>query len=211
MEEICRQYWYPVYAFLRRYGFSSGDAEDLTQEFFGACISRETLHQARSEKGRLRSFLLHMLRQLAANQLRHRQALKRGGGLEIVSLDAADPEERYRREPAETRDPGLLFDRAWAARLLAAAMERLREDFARGDNLDDFEQLKEYLPFGESVTPYAEAARRLGVSESALRLQIHRMRKRWGKHIDAEIAETVSDPEDRKAERDYLLGLIQVE
>jgi len=208
MEEICRQYWYPVYAFNRRHGFDAPDAEDLTQEFFRALVDRETIQAARQEKGRLRSFMLSMLREMNANHLRHRKAEKRGGGLFVISLDEAKAEERYRLEPREITDPALLFDRAWAERLLAAATERLRADFAKGDNLDDFEQLREYLPLGDQATPYAAAAKKLGIAENALRLQIHRMRKRFAKHVEAEIAQTVADPEEQKAELAYLMELM---
>lgn len=208
MEEICRQYWYPIYAFNRRQGFDAHDAEDLTQDFFGALVTRETIQAARQEKGRLRSFILSMLREMNANHLRHRGAEKRGGKAVVLSLDEALAEERYLGEPATTTDPETLFDRAWAERLLATATERLREDFAKGDNLEDFEQLREYLPLGENATPYAAAAKKLGIVESALRLQIHRMRKRYAKYVEAEIAQTVADPEEQKAELAYLLEVV---
>lgn len=208
MEEICRQYWYPVYAFNRRQGFDAPDAEDLTQNLFAALVARETIQAAREEKGRLRSFILSMLREMNANHLRHRKAEKRGGKAVIVPLDEAGAEERYRHEPREITDPALLFDRAWAERLLAAATERLRADFETGDNLDDFRQLREYLPLGENATPYAEAAKTLGIAESALRLQIHRMRKRYARHLEAEIAQTVADPKEQKEELAYLLEVM---
>ncbi|MCB1085748.1 MAG: sigma-70 family RNA polymerase sigma factor [Verrucomicrobiae bacterium] len=208
MEEICRQYWYPVYAFNRRQGFGEADAEDLTQDFFRALVTRETIQAAREEKGRLRSFMLNMLREMNANHRRSRATEKRGGRAVIVSLDETDAEERYRHEPAGITDPARLFDRAWAERLLAAATERLREDFEEGDNLEDFEQLREYLPLGDQGTPYAAAAAKLGVKEGALRLQIHRMRKRYAKHLEAEIAQTVADPAEQKAELAYLLEVV---
>ncbi len=208
MEEICRQYWYPVYAFNRRQGFDVPDAEDLTQDFFRALVARETIQAAREEKGRLRSFILSMLREMNANHRRHLAAEKRGGKAVVVSLDEAGAEERYRAEPANIKDPVRLVDRAWAERLLAAATERLRADFEKGENLDDFEQLREYLPMGDQATPYAAAAKKLGIPESALRLQIHRMRKRYAKHLEAEIAQTVADPEEQKAELAYLLEVV---
>ena len=208
MEEICRRYWYPIYAFHRRHGFVSSDAEDLTQDFFQALVMRETIQAAREEKGRLRAFILNMMREMIAKHLRHRSALKRGGSLVMVSLEKFQAEARYAGEPVEITDPARLFDRAWAERLLAAATERLREDFAKADNLDDFEHLSEYLPLGENATPYAEVARRSGIAEGALRLQIHRMRKRYGKCIEEEIAQTVRDPEEQKAELAYLMAVM---
>jgi DNA-directed RNA polymerase specialized sigma24 family protein len=208
MEEICRQYWYPIYAFNRRQGFDAHDAEDLTQDFFRALVTRETIHAAREEKGRLRSFILSMLREMNANYIRHRKAEKRGGKAVVVSLDEAGAEERYLGEPAAITDPETLFDRAWAERLLTAATVRLQADFAKGDNLEDFEQLREYLPLGENATPYAATASKMGLVEGALRLQIHRMRKRYAKHVEAEIAQTVADPAEQKAELEYLLKII---
>ena len=208
MEEICSRYWYPIYVFHRRHGFAVADAEDLTQDFFRALVMRETIQAAREEKGRLRSFILNMLREMIAKHRRHHSALKRGGSVVMISFEAFQPEERYVGEPAEITDPAWLFDRAWAERLLAAATERLREDFAKADNLEDFEHLREYLPLGENATPYAEVARKSGIAEGALRLQIHRMRKRFAKHIEAEIAETVSDPEEQKAELAHLMAVM---
>jgi len=208
MGEICRQYWYPIYAFTRRYGFPAAEAEDVTQDFFSALIARETIQAAREEKGRLRSFILNMLREMIANRLRHRSAAKRGGGVMILSLDQFKAEERYACEPAEIDDPAKLFDRAWAERLLVEATGRLREDFVKADNLAEFEHLCEFLPLGDNATPYAEVSRKSGIAESALRLQIHRMRKRFAKHIEAEIAQTVADPEEQKAELAYLLEVM---
>lgn len=208
MEEICRQYWYPIYAFNRRQGFDAHEAEDLTQDFFRALVTRETIQAARQEKGRLRSFILSMLREMNANHLRHRGAEKRGGKAVIVSLDETGAENRYLHEPADITDPVRLFDRAWAERLLAAAADRLRADFEKGDNLEDYEQLREYLPLGDNATPYAEAAKKLGIGEPALRLQIHRMRKRYAKHIENEIAQTVADPVEQQAELAYLLEVV---
>ncbi|MCB1236661.1 MAG: sigma-70 family RNA polymerase sigma factor [Verrucomicrobiae bacterium] len=208
MEEICRQYWYPIYAFARRYGFSPPDSEDLTQDFFSALIARETIQAARREKGRLRSFILNLLRQLIKNRLRDRAAAKRGGGLATLSLDEAAAERRYAREPSDISDPARLFERAWAERLLEAATERLRREFAEGDNLDEFEHLCEFLPLGENATPYAEVSRKTGIPEKALRLQIHRMRKRYAKHLETEIAQTVVDPKEAKAELAHLLAIM---
>lgn len=208
MEEICRNYWYPVFSFYRGYGFSPTDAEDLTQDFFRAFILRETIRAVREEKGRLRTFILNMLREMAANHLRHRAALKRGGKMKLVPFDVGEAERAFSEESEGGTDSGARFDRAWAQRVMESARERLRADFARGDNLDDFELLQDFLPLSPVERAPAEAARRLGITESALRLQVHRMRKRFARHIEAEIAQTVADPGDQKAERDYLISLL---
>lgn len=208
MEELCRQYWYPIYAYARRFGFSAHDAEDLTQTFFHNLISHESLQAAQEGEGRMRTFMLAILRNVAHKQSRHDNADKRGGQANIVSFDEYMAEDRYQREPANRTDPELIFDRAWADALLAAAAEKLRQEYIQGNNLDEYDQLREFLPLGENASPYAEAAARLGINEGSLRVQIHRMRKRYAKLIEAEIAQTVSDPAEQKAELAYLMKVI---
>ncbi|MDZ4401672.1 sigma factor [Prosthecobacter sp.] len=209
MEEICRQYWYPIYAFARRGGFSAADAEDLTQTFFQRLIASETIQAARQEKGHLRTFMLALLKRVIANYFRHASAEKRGGSpAATLSLDDENAEDRYIREPADIHDPDLLFDRTWAQGVLDAAEKKLRQDFAKADNLDSFTQLREFLPLGDNATPYAAVAKKLGIAETALRLQIHRMRKRYGKLIEEEIAQTVHEPAEIKAELAHLMAAI---
>lgn len=209
MNEICRQYWYPIYAFARRFGLSVEDAEDITQSLFQSIISRDVIQAAREEHGRMRTFMLAMLRNLVSKKLRHDSAEKRGGErTALVSIDELTGEERYKHEPADVRDPETLFDRAWAADILAAAEKKVRADFVKADNLEDYHQLREYLPLGDNATPYADVAEKLSISEGALRLQIHRMRKRYAKCIEEEIAQTVSCPEEVKAELEHLMNVI---
>ena len=209
MEELCRQYWYPIYAFARRSGFSPHDAEDLTQAFFQRLIVSETIHAAQREKGRLRSFMLGLLKRVIANHVRHAHRGKRGGSpAATLSLDEVDAEQRYAHEPADVRDPDTLFDRAWAEGVLESAERRLRADFARADNLETFVQLREFLPLGDNATPYTEVASKLSIAEGTLRLQIHRMRKRYGALIEEEIAQTVDDAGEVKAELDHLMTVI---
>ena len=209
MEEICRHYWYPIYAFARRAGFAAHDAEDLTQVFFQRIITSETLQAAREEKGRLRTFMLSLLKRIISNHLRDASAEKRGGSTgATLSFDELDAEERFSHEPAGSHDPDALFDRAWAEGVLATAQENLRAEFAKAANLDGYAQLCEFLPLGENSTPYAEAAKRLNLAEGTLRLQIHRMRKRYGKLIEAQIALTVDSPDDVKTELTHLMKVM---
>ncbi len=209
MEEICRIYWYPIYAYARRNGFSPHDAEDLAQVFFQQMIARETLLAARAEKGRLRTFMLTLLKQVISRHLRHDQAEKRGGGNAVISLDELDAEQRYKHEPAHGDDPAHLFDRAWAVRVLERAEASLREDFAKAGTLATFDAIRPFLPSGSGgEAAYPEIAARLGIREGAVRLQVHRMRKRFAKLVDEEIAQTLDDPADLQAERDYLIGLV---
>lgn len=206
LDEICRHYWYPIYAFTRRNGFSRQDAEDITQVFFQRVITSDVILDARAEKGRLRSFMLGLLKRIISNHIRHVSAEKRGGSPDAtLSFDDDTAEDRYLAEPADVRDPAVLFDRAWAEEVLADAEQMLRADFARGNNLDDFERLREYLPQGDNATPYPDLAASMGISESALRLQIHRMRKRYARCIEDQIAQTVSTPDEAKAELEHLM------
>ena len=209
MEEICRQYWYPIYAFARRNGFSAADAEDLTQTFFQRLIKSETIRAARQERGMLRTFMLSLLKHVIANHYRDAGAAKRGGaGTTTISLDDECAEERYRHEPADGSNPDAIFDRAWAQGVLDAAEKKLRDDFVKAGNPEGYHHLREFLPLCDNATPYAEVAKKLGIAEGTLRLQIHRMRKRYGKLIEEEIAQTVGSPGEVKAELEHLMAVI---
>jgi RNA polymerase sigma factor (sigma-70 family) len=209
MEEICRQYWYPLYAFARHRGFSAEDAEDLTQELFRRVITGETIQAARQEHGLMRSFLLSLLKKVISNHLRDATAQKRGGSeTATISFNDLEAEGRYAHEPADISDAETLFDRAWAQGVLDAAEKKLRESFAEGNNLDGYDQLREFLPLGDNVTPYEDVARKLNISESALRQQISRVRKRYARLIEHEIAQTVSSPAEVKAELEHLMAVV---
>lgn len=207
MEEFCRAYWYPIYAYARRFGFGPEDAEDVTQHFFQSFLTHESIQAVREEKGRLRNFMLAMLKRIISKQLRHDTAGKRGGSRgATVSFDDMGAEERYAREPADIHEPDAIFNRAWAEEVLATATEKLRNDYEKADNTGTFEQLRNFLPLGDQATPYPEAAAKLGINEATLRLQIHRMRKRYARLIEQEIAATVSDKDELKRELEHLMA-----
>lgn len=207
MEAICRGYWYPIYAFVRRSGFDAHDAEDVTQRFFQDMITHESLQRVREEKGQLRSFMLAMLKRIMSKERRHGAAEKRGGGKDAtISFHDLDAEDWYQNEPADITDPERLFERAWAEGVLRSAEAKLRSECAAADDLQVFEALSEFLPLGDNATPYREVARRLKLEEATVRIQIHRMRKRYRKHIEDEIAQTVSDPVEQKLELDQLMA-----
>ena len=209
LDEICSSYWYPIYAYARRYGFKPEDAEDLTQVFFQNLVSYESLQAVTQERGKLRNFMLAMLKRIISKHLRHDAADKRGGSkAATLSFDEFDAEARYAMEPSDGRDPDALFDQAWARDVLASAETKLRADYLTADNVGTFEHLREFLPLGDNATPYADAAKKLGVTEATLRLQIHRMRKRYGKLVEQAIAHTVSDPGQIKAELAHLMSVI---
>lgn len=208
MEEICRIYWYPIYAYARRSGFSPHDAEDLAQFFFQQMIARETIQAARAEKGRLRTFMLSLLKQVISRHLRHESAGKRGGGEALISLHEEDAEKRYNHEPQDDADPARLFDRAWAAHVLERSEAKLRDDYATARNLATFDAIRDFLPSGGGEAKYPEVAARLGIREGTVRLQVHRMRKRFAELVDEEITQTITDPAELQTERDYLIGLV---
>lgn len=208
LEEVCRSYWYPIYAYVRRSGHSQHDAEDLTQAFFQRLIEDRSLLAAQSERGRLRSFLLGVLKRTLADHFEKLRAVKRGGLAQTISFEDQDAETRYELEPADLNTPDAMFDRAWAQSVLQRAEEKLRSECEKSDDLETFDALREFLPLGENATPYRKVSARLKIEEGTLRLQIHRMRKRYRKHIEDEIAQTVSDPEEQKAELEHLMSAI---
>lgn len=208
LEDICRGYWYPIYSYLRRSGHGPMDAEDLTQDFFQRVIEEKSILAANEARGRLRSFLLGVLKRMLSDHFRAQGREKRGGGGQIVSFDEAEAEGRYMHEPADLKSPDALYDRAWAEGVLSAAMEKLRDEFVKADDLPIFGRLKEFLPLGDNATPYKKVAALAGLSEGAVRLQVHRMRKRYAKLIKEEIALTVDDEADIKAEREHLLSVM---
>ena len=205
MEAICRRYWYPVYSFLRRSGHAQHDAEDLTQMFFEKLIEEHSMKDVREERGRLRAFLLGVLKRSLADHFEKRRAIKRGGNVQIISFDEQEAESRYALEPADLKSPDAIYDHAWARRVLEAADEKLRGECEGADDVKTFESLREFLPLGENATPYRDVAVRLRMEEATVRLQIHRMRKRYRKHIEEEIAQTVADPAEQKSELAHLM------
>jgi RNA polymerase sigma factor (sigma-70 family) len=200
LEKLCQTYWYPLYAYVRRQGHSPEDAQDLTQEFFARLIAKNYLGDVDRSKGKFRSFLLASLKHFLANEWDKSRAQKRGGGQTIVSLDA---ETRYRLEPADVVSADKVFERRWALTLLDEVLKRLRDEYAADGKTKLFEQLKETLT-GERTIPYAKLGDRLGMTEGAVKMAVHRLRQRYRETLRAEIAETVSGPEEVEEELRHL-------
>jgi DNA-directed RNA polymerase specialized sigma24 family protein len=196
LEELCRTYWYPLYAYVRRQGHSKEDAEDLTQGFFASFLKRNYLEHLSSEKGRFRAFLLGSLKHFLANEHDRAGAQKRGGGVAPLSLDWQDADTRYQIDPADQLAPDTLYDRAWATTLLEQVITRLRGECAAEGKAGVFDQLKAFLMAGSGDIPYAEAAAKLSLHEGAVRVAVHRLRKRYRELLRQEIAQTLSDPAD---------------
>jgi len=191
LEQLCRTYWPAVYAFILRRGYSPEDAKDLTQGFFARLLEKEWLKMADSAKGRFRTFLLTAVNRFLSHERERAEALKRGGGLALFSLDDPDNPIGTSIEPAATGTPEEAFDRQWAESLLNRVIERLRLEFESGGRAGRFEQLKSFLTDDRGEVSYAESASRLGMSEAAIKSSIHRLRTRYGELVREEIAETV--------------------
>jgi RNA polymerase sigma factor (sigma-70 family) len=203
MEELCRTYWYPLYAHVRRRGHSKEDAEDLTQSFFARLLEKNHLDGLSPERGRFRSFLLAALKHFLANEWDKSQSKKRGGGVSLLSLDWQDAESRYRIEPADQLSPDKLYDRAWALTLLERVLRRLER---ANEGNAYFSELKPCLTTERGAIDYPEVAARLGMSENALRVAVHRLRKQYRELLRAEISETLADPQLLDDELQALYG-----
>ncbi|HLX44803.1 MAG TPA: sigma-70 family RNA polymerase sigma factor [Bryobacteraceae bacterium] len=203
---LCENYWYPLYVFLRRRGYPVDQAQDLTQEFFMRVLEGRYLDRADPEKGRFRSFILTSLKFFVADQEDRQRALKRGGGA-VVSLEFSSGEERYQREPAHDETPERIFERRWALSVLDRVVERLRSEFVSHGRPEHFERLKVFL-LGQSDAPHATLAREMNTSEGAIKVAVHRLRKRYRELFRQEIADTVADPADVESELRYLAAVL---
>ena len=193
LAELCRTYWYPLYAYVRRKGHDVADAQDLTQEFFARLLERNYLAGVDREKGRFRSFLLASVKHFLANEWDKANAQKRGGGRPLISIDAAAAESSFGQEPADVVSADKIFERRWALALLEQVLRRLREEYTRDGKEKQFEQLKATLTEASRSVPYAEIATRLATSEGAVKVAVHRLRQRYRELLRAEIAVTVAD------------------
>ncbi len=194
LEKLCRAYWFPIYAFVRRQGHGPHDAQDLTQEFFARLLEKKYLASADPAKGRFRSFLLASLKHFLANEWDKTQAQKRGGGQFLIPIDAATAETSCGIEPADNLTAEKIFERRWALTLLEHVLRRLRAEYVRDDREKLFEQLKPTLTEVSRSVRYAEIATRLGTTEGAVKVAVHRLRQRYREVLRAEIADTVASP-----------------
>jgi len=203
---LCENYWYPLYAYLRRRSYSADQAQDLTQEFFVRVLEGRYLDRADPEKGRFRSFILTSLKFFVADEGDRDRAQKRGGGM-VEPLEFPSGEERYQREPAHDETPERIFERRWALSVLDRVVEKLRDEFAQHGHPEHFERLKVFL-LGQSDAPYAALAGEMNTSEGALKVAIHRLRKRYRELFRQEIADTVADPAEVESELRFLAAVL---
>ncbi len=200
LETLCRTYWYPVYSFIRRQGLEPEDAEDLTQAFFARLLQKDFLAAVDRSKGRFRSFLLAAIRHFLSNEWDKRKTLKRGGGVQIISLDREWAERRHCIEPQDNLTPDRLYDQNWLSVLLERVLTRLRNEYEAAGKAVLFEVLQAYLEGDRGQVPYAHVCRTLGMGESAVKMAVLRLRRRCGQLLRLEIAQTLSDPAEVEEE-----------
>lgn len=204
---LCRAYWYPLYAFARRLGHQPDDAQDLTQAFFARLLEKDYLGAVDRERGRFRSFLLAAFQHFLSKERDRARAQKRGGGKNLLPLDFEAGENRYLREPAHELTAEKIYEQRWAVALLDQVLARLRQEFVASRNERLFDHLKGFLA-GEH-TSYRQVAEQLAMSEGAVKVAVHRLRRRYRELVVAEIAQTVSGPEDVDEELQHLFEALR--
>lgn len=204
LEDLCRMYWYPLYAFVRREGVSRDEAEDLTQGFFASILERDDLKTVDPERGRFRAFLRTAMKHFLLNHRRTERAGKRGGGRTVLSLNYDSAEARFACEPAEQFTPEKLFDRQWALTVLDLALDSLGGQYRASGKERLFVALKPHLTGDDERMPYAEIAGQLELTEGAVRTAAHRLRKDFRESLRAQVAETL----DESAEPDEEIRLL---
>jgi RNA polymerase sigma-70 factor (ECF subfamily) len=206
---LCGRYWYPLYAYARRRLPDAEHAQDLTQEFFARLLEKNYLRQADRQRGKFRTFLLTAFQHFLAKEHERANAQKRGGGRRVLSLDFDRGERRYHREPSHHATPEAVYERGWALMLVEQGLARLREEFVTSGKERLFDSLKGTLTAGQATPPYAELAGQLGMSVEALKVAVHRLRRRYGELVRAEIAQTVTTAEEIEDELRDLFAAVR--
>jgi RNA polymerase sigma-70 factor (ECF subfamily) len=208
LETLCRGYWFPLYAYLRRHGYDSHQAEDYTQAFFCKILEKQVLRLADSKRGRFRSFLLATLKNFLADERDRARAQKRGGGRKLLSIDFNQAENQYALEPADRLSPEKLFDKSWALTVLERTMACLKAELAGKNKKELFDHLKIYLTAEKGSIPYRDTAAELNMTEAAVRTAVHRLRRHYRKSLRDEIAQTVTTEDQIDEEIDDLFAAL---
>lgn len=204
---LCEKYWPPLYAFIRRQGYSPEDAQDLTQGFFASLLKSESLKNVGPDRGRFRSFLLAAVKHYLSSERKRARAQKRGGGKLPFSLDFTREEDQLHIEPTDPLTPERIFERRWVLALLDSTLARMADEARERGEAETFERLRPYLTREEPLAPYTEVAAALGSTEGAVKVAVHRLRKRFAELLRAEIAETLSNSDTIDEEIQYLFTL----
>jgi len=208
LDGLCQTYWYPLYAFVRRQGCTADEAADLTQGFFARCLEKDWLGSVDQSKGRFRSFLLAAMKHYVSNERARQRAKKRGGGKHIFSLDIQTAETRYKIEPETTTTPEQLFERQWALAMLDTVLKDLQQQYLDDGKAEMFDSLKSCLIGQTKSLPSNELALKLQCTEGAVRVMVHRLKKRYRDLLRQHIADTVATPEDVEAEMQHLRKIL---
>ena len=211
MERLCRTYWPPLYAYIRRDGHDATEAQDLTQEFFARLLARDYLQRLHPQEGKFRSFLLAYLKNFLSEQRRRAGAQKRGGDCVVVSLDVPAGEEGYLLEPVDDLTPDQVFERRWAQAVLQTALNRLREEYAARGQAELFKRLQDYVPHEPGGRSYAQLGGEFAMTEAAIKSAVQRMRQRHRELLREEIAHTVTRPEEIEEELRHFRTLLSRE
>jgi RNA polymerase sigma-70 factor (ECF subfamily) len=208
MAELCRTYWYPLYAYVRRRKYDAHEAEDLTQEFFARLLAKNFLADVDRRKGKFRAFLLTALKHFLVNEWHRSHSQKRGGEAIIISLDTSMAESRYRLEPFHNLTPERLFERQWVLTVLDRVLVGLHAELAAEGKQAIFDGLKQFLTSERRPASYAQVADELGMTEGAVKTAAHRLRRRYRELLRQEIAQTVASPDEIDEEIRYLLSCL---
>src|SRR5207247_1164847 len=209
LEKLCRTYWRPLYAFVRRQGVGPEEAEDLTQGFFALLLERRDLSSVRKEKGRLRSYLLASVKNFLADERRHAMAIKRGKGERPIPLEELSGDERSEMEPADPVTTEMIYERRWASTVLERVLSRLQDEYAATHNAALFDSLTQLLPDEPGAPSRADIAAKFGMTENAVTQAFHRFRKRYQSLLREEIAHTVATPGDIEDELRHLIAVVR--
>ena len=209
LEKLCRTYWWPLYGYVRRQGYSPEEAQDLTQGFFSLLLERKDFDVVRREKGRLRSYLLVSLKNFLAKARRRELTMKRGEGRALVPLDELLARERADLEPADSLTPDRIYERRWALTLLEQVLTRLENEYRSAGNAKLFDCLKEFLSDEPGRRSQAEVAAELAMTENAVKQAFHRLRQRYRELLRDEIAQTVAVPGDVEEELRHFISVLQ--
>ena len=208
---LCGAYWYPLYAFVRRQGYTPEEAQDLTQEFFARLLEKNYVGEADCKRGKFRSFLLTSVKHFLSNERDRARAKKRGGGKSVLPLDFQSAERQYRLEPTDNVTPQRLFERRWAVTLLDRVLTRLEGEYTDSGKAAVFHRLKDCLTREKGASPYGQIAEELDMTEGAVKVAVHRLRKRYRSLLEDEISQTVAREVDLEEEMQQLFSAVRKE